>query len=496
VAFTGKQVKQFRELFSGLNRAYGLYELGNPKFNETEKQSGRAKTVHEPLPKELWREHLTGKTGLGIVPIRDDNTVTWCAIDIDTYPVDHREIAKKLEDSNIQGNVFRSKSGGAHVFFFLEENIPAKIAQDVLRRVASSIGYGKTEIFSKQTELVAERGDVGNWINLPYFNEAETERYLVHPERGPIIFNEAVDYLQSRIVPVEIFSNWYKNIVNELLPDGPPCLNFLVPSGIPKGSRNNGLFNMGVYARKAHEEEWEKHLEEYNKKHIHPPLDSKEVQAVIKSLKRKDYAYTCNRDPIQSHCNSILCRQKPYGIVEDSGLPKLGGLTKLLTKPPIWFLDVDGTRMELDTEDLQSQSKFQKRCMDYLNTMPSLMKQTIWRQTVQDLLENVHEIEVPEDATPAGQFWAYLEQFCTGRAQAKFKEDLLLGKPWLNTEDNCHYFRLRDVMQFLYRLGFKELSRAKITSILRDRGARHAFFNIRGHGTNVWKLINFNQDDQ
>ena len=44
--------------------------------------------------------------------------------------------------------------------------------------------------------------------------------------------------------------------------DGPPCLQALAASGFPQGTRNMGLFNMGVYARSKFGDTWKEVLEE------------------------------------------------------------------------------------------------------------------------------------------------------------------------------------------------------------------------------------------
>ena len=67
--------------------------------------------------------------------------------------------------------VCRSKSGGAHVFLFTKENIPASLMQSKLKQMSIILGYEGSEIFPKQTEILVDRGDTGNFLNLPYYNE-------------------------------------------------------------------------------------------------------------------------------------------------------------------------------------------------------------------------------------------------------------------------------------------------------------------------------------
>ena len=54
--------------------------------------------------------------------------------------------------------------------------------------------------------------------------------------------------------------------------DGPPCLQFLLKNKISEGGRNNGLFNIGVYLRKAYPDSWESEILTYNLQYLEPPL--------------------------------------------------------------------------------------------------------------------------------------------------------------------------------------------------------------------------------
>ena len=92
----------------------------------------------------------------------------------------------------------------------------------------------------------------------------------------------------------------------ELLPDGPPCLQYLLKVGFPEGTRNNALYNLGVYAKKAFPNEWEEKLEDHNLEFMKPPLKSREVQTVISSLNKRTYNYMCSEQPIQPFCNRAL----------------------------------------------------------------------------------------------------------------------------------------------------------------------------------------------
>ena len=46
--------------------------------------------------------------------------------------------------------------------------------------MAKVLGYEGSEIFPKQTEILVERGDTGNFLNLPYYNEMKGLRYAIN----------------------------------------------------------------------------------------------------------------------------------------------------------------------------------------------------------------------------------------------------------------------------------------------------------------------------
>ena len=73
------------------------------------------------------------------------------------------------------------------------------------------------------------------------------------------------------------------------------------------------------------------------------------MQQLIKSVNRKGYdKYRCKDSPINSVCQSGLCRTKRFGVgFGEEEMPVLGSLTKYASKPPEWFLSVDKKRMEI-----------------------------------------------------------------------------------------------------------------------------------------------------
>ena len=491
--------QKFYELFRGLDRGHGHYDLSK-SVNEGNKKKGRAMFVTGPATVESWADHLAGKSGLGIVPIRDDSTVVWGAIDVDTYSIDLPALSKKLKETPLL--VCRSKSGGAHIFCFASEPIPAKLMQERLSRAAAALGYGGVEIFPKQTELLAERGDIGNWLNMPYFGGEDSSRYcLIDGESvTPEFFIEAAYARRLSAEDLRQFTLIDEAEAEALIPEGPPCLQLLCRNGIGSGGRNNALYNVGVYLKMAHPDDWRSRLEDYNRRVVQPPLDAGEVLALIKSLDKKQYHYTCDREPLASHCDKRACVKRKYGVRGGDGdgggevdFPMVGGLTKLETNPPVWFLDVEGRRMgPMATEDLQLQHRFQRLCMEQVNKMPPPLKPNKWVEMVNLLLATAQIVEMPEEASEDGQIWFHLEKFCTGRAQCdEFDELQVSDKPFTDDSSGLTFFKLTDFIAYLERRRYKNVTPQQLAALLRERGAKHERKKIKGKDVSLWIIPRF-----
>ena len=171
---------KFKNIFEGLKIAYGQYQKGDVAANG-DKQKGKAFIVRQNVSDDLWEKHLQGEgPALGIIPITEDNTCRWGCIDIDEYNFDHSKLIQSIRTFNFPLIVCRSKSGGAHVFLFTKEFISAALMQTTLKKFAKVLGYEGSEIFPKQTEILVERGDTGNFLNLPYYNGTKGLRYAIN----------------------------------------------------------------------------------------------------------------------------------------------------------------------------------------------------------------------------------------------------------------------------------------------------------------------------
>lgn len=494
-------VQQFSAIFDGLQEAYGTYRVDKKQSNG--KNTGKAAIVREPRTTKLWEGHLSGKgNSIGIIPINADNKCKWGCVDIDQYPLDHKLLIEKIRRLKLPLVVCRSKSGGAHCFLFSSEWVEARDMQKALQHIAAALGYGGSEVFPKQVKLHLDRGDVGNFLNLPYYDAEEGLRYAFLDDGTSATLEEFFELHET-------FKQTPEQIVRlqtgdqsgpDDFRDGPPCLKALAQTKISEGGRNNGLFNVGVYLRKAYPDSWESEILRYNMDYFEPPLPLNEVNVVAKQVQRKDYAYKCNDAPINSYCNKDLCMTMKFGIgAATAGIP-IANLRKYNSTPPVWFLDVNGEPLELDTEALMNQSAFQRACMEQLNLYPRTMAKQQWESRISTLLSEMKEnesaiVEVSQDASISGQFYDYLEEFCSYMQTAQDKEEILLRRPWTDEEQGITFFRLKDFEAFLRKNKFFEYKSHKIAQRLRDINGESIVLKIKGHAVRVWQIPAFASGD-
>lgn len=505
----------FARLFAGLERVHGRYLVPRAaRADARGKVEGKPWTAKQAITAADWAAHLsgeqvtvphgqetlTGTLGLGVTPIRDDDTCVFGAIDVDVYPLELARLTARVRELSLPLVVCRTKSGGAHCYLFMTEPAPAELVRTALMGWAILLGHPGVEVFPKQTHLASER-DEGSWINLPYAGGGRSTRYALDPVSFQALTpEEFVSLADARAISASALAAFEPSLppedeqIEALFDGGPPCLRTLARSGFPPGSRNNALFGVAVYLKKRYgAEEFGPHLEAYNQRLMDPPKDAAEVSALIKSLTKKDYGYKCREAPVVSVCDRRVCLKCEFGV---GGLPDdpgvvLGPLVKLRTDPPTWIWDVDGARIELTTAELTDQRAFGQKVIDGLNKWPSPIKPGAWQAIIRDRLATAEIVDVPDDATKRGQLWVHLERFCTSRVVGRSLDELLLGKPYTDPEKGRTFFCSSDFMDHLQRHRAGSITEKDLYKWLRERGVEHHFSVIKGKGVNHWSVPAF-----
>jgi hypothetical protein len=488
------KVEKFKNIFDGLDRAHGFYEYTQTKQNG--KRDGRMRTVHEEPTLQMFQDHLEGKDrALGIVPIRDDATCTWGCIDIDEYPLDHKKILSQIRKYKLPLVMCASKSFGAHLFLFSKNPQPAFLFDEKLKEIRAHLGYAKAEVFPKQIKLSDEQ-DTGSWLNLPYHGET---RYAFLDNGEGATLEEFFE-LYDKFVCDDI-GKILIQVEDNNMADGPPCLEILTDQGYPEGTRNNGLFNVGVFYRKSNPDDWKNLLETYNREYMEPPLNTNEVGIIMKQVgaDKADgamkYMYKCNDQPIASVCQKAKCKLRKFGVgTSGQDHPVYANLRVTDREPRIWYLDIDSHPVETQVQDeIEYHHRLRKLVKRKLLRYIPMMKQADWEEIQSGLFETITTINMPEDVSKVGEFKDYLFEFCTARGESFDIDELDMEKPYTNVEENATYFRLRDLSKWLENTkNFKE-NRSWLVQRIKDLDGEDVRVYPKGIQTRAWKIPAYTQ---
>ena len=188
-------------------------------------------------------------------------------------------------------------------------------------------------------------------------NQFQSTQEKINLEKATIDFihkteeetNARITFLNNEISNIDLTGqSELEEKENDLLQGAPPCLKMLAKEGIPNGSRNNAMYNFGVYVKKRFPDSWDTKIFNYNEKFCEPPLDKKEIDALIKSIDGKDYQYKCKDEPIASFCNSKLCMKQEFGVGDDftPGL-EIKEIQKYTSNPPIFYVTIGEDMVEI-----------------------------------------------------------------------------------------------------------------------------------------------------
>jgi hypothetical protein len=379
-------VVRFMQLFRCNERSYGT--LKPPKW-------GGLTVKGHPIPPEAYRAHLEGEIGLGGVPILDDGTCWWAAIDFDTHGPKGRdfnifELAAKIEKFRYPLILCRSKSGGAHAYVFFAEPTSCAAVRPLLSRWAQVLGWAEVEIFPKQSNLDPVLGEkelpLGNWLNLPYFNVKQTKRYCVSggKEASLEYFLELAEGGRYRLEADQAaHSNEYAV--------GPPCIQEMIKNRVDEGNRNNAVFQAAVFLKRFSAEDWKQKLSEFNALALTTPLGHKELRQITGSVNRRDYNYKCREEPCKSLCNREVCRTREFGITDGdtraNELPPFDKIEKVIATPIRWVLWIKGQQIELESSALFDFSRVRVAVYEKLNILLPRMKSDEWDVHLREVAE-------------------------------------------------------------------------------------------------------------
>lgn len=459
---------------SAIQRLMALFVSNTRSSGRYDPKRDRAFTEAQGLLELDWSNHLGGKLGCGAVPILDDDTCIWAAIDIDQHGSDEdlpiAEVEEKARKLKLPLVLCRSKSGGIHGYAFFEKPVAAGRARTLLGQWAGAIGHGGSEIFPKQAKLVLSKDGkkaLGNWINFPYFDADKTMRYAVIDGKVASL-DDFIDLAERS----RIKESTLRTLAGSDHPDAPPCIQHIYGHGVPAGQRNEALYNVVIYLRKVDSSSCEQRALDANQTLFSKALPRAEAGRTINSASRPEMQYRCSEEPIRSLCNRDACLNRRYGItpadaerLHGEQLPGFANLVKYASEPVRWEIEVDNVRLTLKTEELLDWRMVRSKIAERLTKVVPMIKNTEWERTLAPLMKEARIVETPDDASIGGVVRERLREFAaktdlTNKGQdAEDRKALLRGLPVVAEVDGdrCVIFRGQDFINYLKRTKSEEL---------------------------------------
>ena len=157
--------QRMQQIFGARTDSYGQ---DVPKDGDPGKGGMR---VDAPVTEQLFKEHLSGRMGLGIYPTwhNDEGVLmaSWGCCDIDTGDWSEAyALASALRAMQMVPHIERSRSKGWHIWVFPTEPVTAAEMRRALK-----VAYAAIELPAKEANPKSETlkpGQVGNYVRLPY----------------------------------------------------------------------------------------------------------------------------------------------------------------------------------------------------------------------------------------------------------------------------------------------------------------------------------------
>jgi len=422
-------MERYIEYFNGYRNAYGVADF-NHQDSKVDSETGKKKPVYrwnfEELTNDIYQQHIKGELSIGIQPCTEDSEVKFGVIDID--PKDYSSFNKKdyidiIQQYDLPLLPVESKSGGLHLFLFMDKFTDASLIKSFLTNLLSLFGLKQdTEIFPKQTQLTkdSETGQLrpGQFINLPYFGE---ERKALNVDGTKFTLDQFIEVISANLVNKERLKEITEGIesksmegVDEEFIEGPPCLAAIskVANQEKFDGKDRFMYNYHVMVKMKYPDSWEQKVMNAPVKYfsgIHANAwDKKFLGQKVKSWNRSSKGYTCTESPLSEHCKKGICVKKKFGVLRGAkgSYPVLTNLKKIDLDPePEYEFDVtkpDGISTATvhcrTVEHLNDQRKRRNAISKAAGFFPPLIKGEE-EQVVMDALYTTQKVVLPPVGT-------------------------------------------------------------------------------------------------
>jgi hypothetical protein len=285
---------------------------------------------------------------------------------------------------------------------------------------------------------------------------------------------------------------------------------------VESGARNEAMYNIVIYLKRAHPETFFDEAMEINKTVFDRPLGNQDARKVIRSASRRDYQYKCGEEPCKSLCDRKVCVTREYGISSDEAkameaydsIPQFTDLIEYQSDPPRWGLHVNGKLIaNIPTVVLRDPNTMGTLIFEQLKINIPKISQDAWRKRILDpLIPNIRVVEVPKEASASGVIAQKFNEFIlkadlsSDGVDVQERRALTRYIPVVQVVDGvrCIVFKGIAFSEFLKR-NKAELQQGMDlwTTLRKECGADHTKMRVPGQASpiNVW-YAPINDEDQ
>jgi|TARA_A100001391_G_scaffold20028_1_gene11009 hypothetical protein len=448
------------KLFEG-NLSSFIKSSISSETDERGKQIVKYLTIQEPLSTKHWKEHLNGKTRVGVKPEREGKC-KWGCIDVD--PSNYTNYNQKkyvdiIRDYKLPLVPIKSKSGGLHIFVFLTEWYDVS-------KIAEKLSKINEKFFMAQEIFPCNKA-----MNLPYQNMNRSMEFAYDDNNNPLLIEAFIelannkkilpeDFLKLKLKEYEPEENWKQY---------PPCVQKLIQERWTGTNRNNYLFNVLVLEMKKNTTHSVQSIEEIaqsrNTQIFHNPLPRAEVTQLAKSVHKGTYDFRCppKSPELMPLCNKDLCKQRRLGIGEATPevIEDFTNITFIRDTKNIWYeFDYQEQRVTITPEDMKDEKSFRTRLLRYRIFWMTLPKSKRGPSPFELLMKGIVERSIEDDHhkfedTLEEEKYNMLKKFFESHIEQDNYDKLKDGYVVLDTKDNVCYFKKITLDKFIKKQGAK-----------------------------------------
>lgn len=175
-------------------------------------------------------------------------------------------------------------------------------------------------------------------------------------------------------------------------------------------------------------------------------------------------------------------------IEPDAASGVFSNLVRVKSFPVSWRLQINNHEIEVPTtRELDSYPTVRRLIMEQLGIVPPRRTSKAWNNELDYLMQNLVDEDMPEDVSPMGMAWGLILDFCTGRVQARHRDELILGRPWHDEEAGRVYFTIKSLNKYLLNGGIYIQPR-DIGKLLRKHQGNATTLYIKGKTMRLWWL--------